>query len=81
MPTTTARPDELLWGTCPVCLDIHHTLTTTRRIPPHPKPGYGPGRPQCVGTRRHPVSGTVEPAQTCFNATGNYGVIQQGAAA
>lgn len=81
MPTTAVRSDGLLWGTCPACLTEHYTVTTTGRLPEHPVPGYGPNRPQCVGSRKHPLPGSVEPAQTCFNASGNYGVVQQGAAA
>jgi hypothetical protein len=81
MPTRPVPSDGLLWGTCPLCLTEHYTLTTTGRLPEHPVPGYGPNRPQCAGTRHYPVPGSVEPAQTCFNATGNYGVVQRGAAA
>ncbi len=81
MPTRPVRSDGPLWGTCPVCLEDHYTLTTTRRLPEHPIPGFGPGRPECAGSRRHPLPGSVEPAQTCFNATGNYSVVQLGAAA
>jgi hypothetical protein len=81
MPTTTARPDVLLWGTCPRCREIHYTLTTEGLMPEHPVPGYGPGRPTCLGSFKQPLPGSVEPAQTCFNASGNYGVMQMGAAA
>ncbi|MFC0546635.1 hypothetical protein [Kutzneria chonburiensis] len=77
----TARSAVLLWGTCPTCREIHYTLTTEGALPEHPVPGYGPGRPTCLGSGALPVPGTVEPAQTCFNASGNYGVVQMGAAA
>lgn len=80
MTTSTLTTTEL-WGTCPVCLAEHYTLTTTRRLPEHPIPGFGPNRPECAGSRRHPLPGSVEPAKFCFNATGNYGVVQLGAAA
>ena len=75
------RPHVEVWGTCRRCLEPHWTLTTTRRIPEHSVPGVGPGRPQCLGSRKCPVPGTVEPVKSCFNASGNYAVIQQGAAA
>jgi hypothetical protein len=81
MPATTARSDGLWWGTCPTCLEIHYTLTIDGTLPEHPEPGCGPGRPTCVGSFKLPLPGSVEPAQTCFNASGNYAVIQQGAAA
>jgi hypothetical protein len=81
MPTTNGRSDGLWWGTCPTCREIHYTLTTEGLMPEHPVPGYGTGRPTCGGSAALPLPGTVEPAQTCFNASGNYGVVQMGAAA
>lgn len=83
MPSATltrTAPGTDLWGACRVCREENFTLTDTRRIPIHPVPGYGPGRPDCRGGHQHPIAGSVTPATWRGAESANYQPIRESAA-
>ncbi len=74
--TTTAAEVDW-WGACRVCGERNYTLTDTRRIPRHPVPGYGPGRPDCRGGHQHPAPGSIAPARWHGAESANYQPIRE----